>query len=374
MKADTQTAAPDSHPAIQAAARQPARKRQTRQTDGHTDPCFGQGNCTRMDRRRHTVAALSGAGVLASAFRAMGSEAPVRPTHVSHAPPTPPLRQAVQAIRGGTQTEHRMACSACQTGSLGFLLYLPSDYETSEGPWPVIYHLHGGGECEGQTGFGPLTKDGVNLLSAVKAHGIPAIAEDNSLPCVVVSPQCPYQEGGRTRGWGTPTSIAALEQLADMISDSLNVDTNRQYLTGLSMGGYGTWEWAFASPGRFAALAPVCGGWRDDATRAQACSRIAHVPHYIAHGANDKIVPVERSDTMVQALRNAGATEVVYCRYTASPAPFQPTDWSESRADGSEGAPLAPQDLTGHDSWTQTYTDPNFFKWLLAKRREMKAL
>jgi hypothetical protein len=58
-----------------------------------------------------------------------------------------------------------------------------------------------------------------------------------------------------------------------------------------------------------------------------------------------------------------------FARYERSPAPFQPTDWSERRADGTAGAPLAPADLTGHDSWTQTYTDPQFFRWLLAQRK-----
>jgi predicted peptidase len=81
------------------------------------------------------------------------------------------------------------------------------------------------------------------------------------------------------------------------------VDAGRQYLTGLSMGGHGTWEWAHAAPERFAALAPVCGGWRDDATRPAACARLAQIPHYIAHGANDLIVPVARSDAMVEGLR-----------------------------------------------------------------------
>lgn len=262
----------------------------------------------------------------------------------------------------GSQIEHRIPCAACETGSFGFLLYLPKGYRAGE-PWPVVYHLHGGGESELQQGFGPLTKDGKNLLSAVKAHGLPAIVEGAAPPCVVVSPQCPKGAGG----WGSATALTALEILADLVSEALNVDADRQYLTGLSMGGYGTWSWAVHSPQRFAAVAPVCGGWGEASTRASAATAIAHVPHYIAHGANDKIVPVRASDEMVEALRSAGAEDIVYCRYPTSPAPYQPTDWSSRRADGSNGAPLAPNDLTGHDSWTQTYTDPKFFSWLFSK-------
>jgi predicted peptidase len=262
----------------------------------------------------------------------------------------------------GSQIEHRISCGSCETGSFGFLLYLPKGYRTGK-EWPVVYHLHGGGESERQQGFGPLTEDGVNLLSAVKAHGLPAIVEGEAPPCVVVAPQCPKGAGG----WGSASALTALETLADLVSEALHIDANRQYLTGLSMGGYGTWSWAVHSPHRFAAIAPVCGGWREASTRASAATAIAHVPHYIAHGANDKIVPVSASDEMVEALRSSGADDIIYCRYPISPAPYQPTDWSSRRADGSGGAPLAPSDLTGHDSWTQTYTDPKFFSWLFSK-------
>lgn len=167
------------------------------------------------------------------------------------------LATASSAAAPGTQHECRIPCDACETGSIGFLIYIPKGYSSTGTPWPVLYHLHGGGESELQEGFGPpLTEDGVNRLSAVKAHGLPAIAEGSAPACIVVSPQCPKQTAGR--GWGTSTSLAALEQLAETVSEGLNVDTARQYLTGLSMGGHGTWSlersWANASPKRFAAL------------------------------------------------------------------------------------------------------------------------
>lgn len=118
----------------------------------------------------------------------------------------------------GQQFEYRIPCAHVQTGSFGFLIYLPEDYGSGtvpEGGWPVIFHLHGGGESENQQGFGPLTAAGVNLLAAVKAHGLPAIAESTiSRPnYIVVSPQCP--EGGR--GWGSAPAQSALTQLADQV-------------------------------------------------------------------------------------------------------------------------------------------------------------
>ena len=110
-----------------------------------------------------------------------------------------------------------------------------------------------------------------------------------------------------------------------------NVDASRVYLTGLSMGGYGTWAWAAHAPHRFAAIAPVCGGWGSDETRAAAIETLKALPHWVTHAANDKIVPVATSDSMVEELKAAGAEEVVYRRYETSPAPYQPTDDSPVR-------------------------------------------
>ena len=273
---------------------------------------------------------------------------------------------AACAGRAGQQFEHRLPHPQLATG-LGFLIYLPVEYD-SGADFPVIFHLHGGGEGEGQSGEGPLTKDGVNTLAAVKAHGIPAIVEGmgSSAPFVVVSPQCP---SGTRGGWQSAEALAALDRLADTVTEELRVDRSRVYLTGLSMGGYGTWAWAAHSPERFAAVAPVCGGWGDDDTRPAAIEAIKGLPHFITHAVNDKIVPVATSDTMVAALEEAGCVEIIYRRYPESPAPYQPTDDSPRRADGSEGAPNFPSDLSGHDSWTQTYTDPDFYRWLLAHRK-----
>ena len=197
---------------------------------------------------------------------------------------------------------------------------------------------------------------------------------------------------GRPGGWGSEKALRALNLLLDiLVSDAqLGVDVNRVYLTGLSMGGFGTWAWAVHSPHRFAAVAPVCGGWSSsgaikeqdaaiDRLVNRASSNLLPLPHWVVHGVNDQIVPVSKSDTMVAALQaalekvRAGLGEdknvLVYKRIENCPAPFQPTDWSERRADGTEGAPLAPSDLTGHDSWTLTYTDANFFNWLLSHRK-----
>ena len=268
-------------------------------------------------RLRPILAASAGGGALAGgAWVARcddGASSSGRWTWPAGAASGSTLQAAVATAEEGTQFEHRVPCDTVQTGSFGFLIYLPEGYSKG-GPWPVVFHLHGGGENENQAGFGPLTKDGVNLLSAAGGHGLPAIIESVKHPYVLVSPQCPQG----SRGWGGEPALAACKQLADQLTSELNVDTSRFYLTGLSMGGSGTWQWAHAEPERFAALAPICGGWRDQATRASAAEKVSHLPHWVAHGANDKIANVSGSDKMVEALKEAGAPTVVYKRESMS--------------------------------------------------------
>ncbi len=114
------------------------------------------------------------------------------------------------------------------------------------------------------------------------------------------------------------------------------IDPKRIYLTGLSMGGYGTWATAIEYPERFAAIAPICGG--GDPKRAD---RLKSTPTWAIHGEKDKAVSVEKSIAMIDAMRQAGAVEA---RLTLHPD-------------------------AGHDSWTRTYDDPAFYDWLLKHTR-----
>ena len=112
------------------------------------------------------------------------------------------------------------------------------------------------------------------------------------------------------------------------------VDVLRVYLTGTSMGGYGTWQTAIEHPDRFAAIVPICGG--GDPRKAR---RITHLPVWAFHGQIDDTVPVSETLKMVEALRAAGGN----VRVTIYPH-------------------------LGHDSWTETYDDPKLYKWLLGQR------
>lgn len=217
----------------------------------------------------------------------------------------------VSAQTAGSQTPVKFEKQIVKTLKADYLLYLPKDYGKDAGKkWPVLLFLHGSGESGAD-------------IEKVKAHGPPKlIAAGKEFPFIVVSPQSP---GG---GW----NVEVLNNLLDEIIKTHTVDENRIYLTGLSMGGYGTWAWAQDSPKRFAAIAPICGGGMP--RRAYA---IRNVPIWVFHGAKDPTVPIKEAEDMVAALKNAGANDVKFTVYPEA----------------------------GHDSWTATYDNPELYEWFL---------
>jgi predicted peptidase len=198
-----------------------------------------------------------------------------------------------------------------------YLVHLPEGYAKSKKAWPLILFLHGSGERG---------KD----LEMVKVHGVAKIVEsDPKFPFIAVSPQCPADEW-----WATDV----LTGLLDTIEKKYRVDKSRIYLTGLSMGGYGTWELAFAQPKRFAAIAPVCGGGNPHLTW-----WLKDIPTWVFHGAKDTAVPLEESERMVKALKHHKAD----VKLTVYPE-------------------------AGHDSWTETYANPKLYEWFLLHRLKKK--
>jgi predicted peptidase len=196
---------------------------------------------------------------------------------------------------------------------MNYLLYLPQEYDTQE-TWPLVLFLHGAGE----------RGDDLNL---VKRHGPPKlIAAGKHFPFIVVSPQCPRDS------WWEPVSLIAL---LDHLAENYKVDPDRVYVTGLSMGGFGTWRLAAYAPERIAAIAPICGGGEKFWAR-----NFSHVPTWAFHGAKDTGVPLERTQMMVDALRDNG---------------------------GEPKLTVYPE--AGHDSWTVTYDNPQLYNWLLQQKR-----
>ncbi len=206
-----------------------------------------------------------------------------------------------------------------KTVKANYLLYLPDGYTTSQEKWPLLLFLHGAGERG-------------DALSLVETHGPPKmIAKENkAFPFVVVSPQCPEEEW-----WSDSSQIETLNALLDHIIATCRIDEERIYITGLSMGGYGTWRLAAEYPDRFAAIAPICG--RGEPFMAQ---RIPHLPAWVFHGAKDDVVPLQASQEMVDALKKAGGK----VEFTVYPE-------------------------AGHDSWTETYNNPALYEWFLTHTR-----
>jgi predicted peptidase len=195
-----------------------------------------------------------------------------------------------------------------------YLLYLPEGYGKDDKAWPLMLFLHGAGESG-------------NDLQKVKKHGPPKLLEaKKDFPFIVVSPQSPG------RGWDPAT----LNALLDEVMAKYKVDKDRVYLTGLSMGGFGTWTLAAAHPERFAALVPICGGGNPADAR-----KLKDLPIWVFHGAKDRVVPPNRSEEMVRALKDAGAENVKFTLYPDA----------------------------DHDSWTETYNNPELYEWLLKQKR-----
>ena len=191
-----------------------------------------------------------------------------------------------------------------------YLCYTPKDYNPTE-KYPLVIFLHGAGE----RGDDP---------ALVARYGfLKQAAEGKEFPFLIAAPQCPNNQS-----WGN--YLESLNDFLDEIIERYSVDQTRIYLTGLSMGGTGTWHWLMANPERFAAAAPVCGTgiyW-------YAC-RIANKPIWMFHGNADTVVPVSESLAMEESLKKSG------------------------------GSPrLTVLDGVGHNAWDYAYTD-ELANWFL---------
>ncbi len=219
------------------------------------------------------------------------------------------------------QTAQKFSLTQAQTLSADYLLFLPEGYDASSGKrWPLIFFLHGAGERGSD-------------VWQVAQHGPPKIsATVPDFPFIVVSPQCP---NGKI--WSDDLLLALL----DDVEKRHAVDPRRVYLTGLSMGGFGTWSLGLSHPKRFAAIAPVCGGGNFITPLLADKAELKSLPVWAFHGGKDPVVPVAESERMVNYLRKIGAKEV---KFTVYPE-------------------------VEHDSWNQAYANPKLFTWFLQHSR-----
>ena len=199
--------------------------------------------------------------------------------------------------------------------AINYLIHLPQDYsKDTTKQWPLMIFLHGAGEAG-------------TAIEKVKVHGPPKLIEQGrQYPFIVISPQAPPNEG-----WEPQVIIRLIKE----IQTKYKVDKERVYLTGLSMGGFGTWAIAMKFPHVFAAIAPVCGGG-DTAD----IMKLKRMPVWCFHGAKDNVVLPEESYRMVNSLKKSNP----YVKLTVYPD-------------------------ADHDSWTPTYNNDSLYTWLLAQKR-----
>ena len=220
-----------------------------------------------------------------------------------------------------------------------YQVFVPAAAARTPGPLPVVLFLHGSGERGG---------DGVKQTHAGLG---PYLWAHPGFPALAVFPQVPGDE--EWSGRNNRVAIAAL----DATVAEFGADPARQYLTGISMGGYGSWNIALEDPRRFAAIVPVCGAvLAPRAARptlfveqvaneadpyAAIAQRLRHTPVWIFHGALDDVVPPDDDRRLHAAFQVAGARDVRYTEYPGG----------------------------NHNAWDATYADPAMWAWLFAQKR-----
>lgn len=200
-----------------------------------------------------------------------------------------------------------------------YVVFVPHGYDGTK-PYPVLLFLHGAGETKGgskqpvEVGIGPAIKK-----------------REKTFPFITIIPQA------ETRGWGAASENGkrALAML-DEVCKEFKTDSKRIYLTGLSMGGMGTWSMAMAHPDKWAAIAPICG--RGDVKQAE---KIKDLPCWCFHGDKDTSVPVAGSRDMIAAIKKAGGDP----KYTEYPG-------------------------VGHNSWDKAYGTDELYTWLLKQSKK----
>jgi predicted peptidase len=222
--------------------------------------------------------------------------------------------------------------------TLPYRLFLPKDYDAKK-KYPLILFLHGAGE-----------RGGDNEAQLVHAQVLRFISDEVAAkqPCILVAPQCPkdgswggLRLGAKKRPAGSEKSSSPMKlalALLDSLDKEFPIDPDRRYVTGLSMGGYGSFALCLARPDYFAAAVPICGG-----TDASKLKDVSSVAFWVFHGGADPVVKPELSRDAVKALKEAGAA----VKYTEYPG-------------------------VGHDSWSRAYKEPELVDWLFAQKRKAK--
>ncbi len=215
---------------------------------------------------------------------------------------------------------------------LNYRLMKPKNYDPQK-KYPLVLFFHGAGE-----------RGDDNVAQLV--HGMNDFARDENrekYPCFVVAPQVPegkrwvevdWTEDAHDFDEKPSVTMQLVIELLDALPKEFRIDRTRLYVTGLSMGGFGTWDIISRFPDKFAAAAPVCGG-----ADLKLAPKLVHVPIWTFHGDQDTVVKLHRTVDMVEAIRKAGG-KPFYTEYAG----------------------------VGHDSWVKAYSDPKLMEWMFAQK------
>ena len=226
----------------------------------------------------------------------------------------------------------RLEFTASNGEELPYCLYVPENY-SEDYAYPLLLMFHGAG-TRGDDNGSQLTE---GVLGFFMPKNTPAY------DCIAVFPLCDLESRWVETDWSLGSysldeveisrNMTAVVELLDYLTETYSINENRQYVTGFSMGGYGTWDIITRYPDRFAAAAPLCGG--GDPTKAEL---IADIPLWIVHNPNDDAVPVEGSLEMIDAIKEFGGENLIYKKDIGF----------------------------GHRVWDPTYGDPEFHSWLFS--------
>jgi predicted peptidase len=220
--------------------------------------------------------------------------------------------------------------------TLPYLLLKPKNFDPAK-KYPLVMFYHGAGE-RGDDNKSQW-KNGIEVFQTPENR--------TKFPCFIVAPQCPKDKQWVNVPWGDDSEVQPAEpsdelklslEVLESVRKEFPIDSSRLYVMGLSMGGYATWDVITRYPDLFAAAVPICGGGDE-----KMAAKIKDLPIWAFHGAKDPTVPIARSEEMVKALKDLGAD----VKFTVYP---------EAK----------------HDSWTETYDNPELFSWFLAHKRGTK--
>jgi len=254
---------------------------------------------------------------------------------------------------------------ACGETTLPVRLCRP-DFFDPQLRYPLVLALHGAGER------------GTDNESHIAVHRMATAWADSAnqkrFPCYVVAPQCPEENRWVDADWSTGTyrmdevpisnEMTAVDKLLDALIAEFPIDTSRLYITGLSMGGLGTWDMICRFPDRFAAAVPMSGMGDSSSV-----DRIAHLPIWVFHGEKDSTVPVRGSRFMIQALENAGRhTIYTHCQFGDC------SGMSETQIDSAIGAGASllytEYPNKAHVIWAESYDMPQLLPWVFSQSRK----